>query len=77
MDTTLTVILGIVAMLLPLVVGRLVWKRFNQWFGRNDEVYMDTLEFFLKKIGFTVLVAFILLWLGMSLVFNGSGAALT
>jgi len=77
MDTTLTVILGIVAMLLPLVVGRLVWKRFNQWFGRNDEAYMDTLEFFLKKIGFTVLVAFILLWLGMSLVFNGSGAALT
>ena len=77
MDTTLTVILGIVAMLLPLVLGRLVWKRFNQWFGRNDEVYMDTLEFFLKKIGFTVLVAFILLWLGMSLVFNGSGAALT
>lgn len=70
MDTTLTVILGIVAMLLPLVVGRLVWKSFNQWFGRNDGVYMDTLEFFLKKIGFTVLVAFVLLWIGISLVFN-------
>ena len=76
MDTTLTVILGIVAMLLPLVVGRLVWKRFDQWFGRNDEAYMDSLEFFLKKIGFTVLVAFLLLWLGISLVFNSNGAAL-
>ena len=70
MDTTLTVILGIVAMLLPLVLGRLVWKRFNQWFGRNDEVYMDSLEFFLKKIGLTALVALIVLWLGMSVVFG-------
>jgi hypothetical protein len=74
MDTTLTVILGIVAMLLPLVVGRLVWKRFDGWFGRNDEIYMDSLEYFLKKIGFTILVAFVLLWLGMGLVFNGNGA---
>jgi hypothetical protein len=74
MDTTLTVVLGIVAMLLPLVVGRLVWKRFDQWFGRNDETYMDSLEYFLKKIGFTILVAFILLWLGMGLVFNGNGS---
>ena len=72
MDTTLTVILGIVAMLLPLVVGRLVWKRFDQWFGRNDEAYMDTLEYFLKKLGFTILIAFILLWIGMSIVFSGS-----
>jgi hypothetical protein len=74
MDTTLTVILGIVAMLLPLGVGRLVWKRFDQWFGRNDEAYMDSLEYFLKKIGFTILLAFILLWLGMALVFNGSSS---
>jgi hypothetical protein len=74
MDTTLTVILGIVGMLLPLVVGRLVWKRFDGWFGRNDEAYMDSLEYFLKKIGFTILIAFILLWLGMGLVFNGSSS---
>jgi len=74
MDTTLTVVLGIVAMLLPLVVGRLIWKRFDSWFGRNDEAYMDSLEYFLKKIGFTILVAFILLWLGMGLVFNGNGS---
>ena len=74
MDTTLTVVLGIVGMLLPLVVGRLVWKRFDGWFGRNDEAYMDSLEYFLKKIGFTILVAFILLWLCMTLVFNGSGS---
>lgn len=72
MDTTFTVVLGIVAMLLPLVVGRLVWKRFDQYFGRNDEVYMDSLEYFLKKIGFTILIAFILLWIGISLVFSGS-----
>jgi cytochrome b subunit of formate dehydrogenase len=72
MDTTLTVILGIVAMLLPLVVGRLVWKRFDRWFGRNDEAYMDSLEYFLKKIGFTILIAFILLWICMTLVFSGN-----
>jgi hypothetical protein len=74
MDNTLTVILGIVAMLLPVVVGRLVWKRFDQWFGRNDEAYMDSLEYFLKKIGSTILVAFVLLWIGMSIVFNGSAS---
>jgi hypothetical protein len=72
MDNTLTIILGIVAMLLPLVVGRWVWKRFDQYFGRNDEAYMDTLEYFLKKLGFTILIAFILLWIGISLVFSGS-----
>ena len=72
MDSTLTVVLGIVAMLLPLVVGRLVWKRFDQYFGRGDEAYMDTLEYFLKKIGSTILVAFVLLWICMSIVFNGS-----
>ena len=72
MDTTLTVVLGIVAMLLPLVVGRLVWKRFDQYFGRNDEAYMDTLGYFLKKLGLTILIAFILLWIGISFVFSGS-----
>ena len=74
MDTTLTVVLGIVGMLLPLAVGRLVWKRFDGWFGRNDEVYMDSLEYFLKKIGFTILIAFILLWICMTLVFSGNGS---
>ena len=74
MNTTLTVILGIVAMLLPLAVGRFVWKRFDIWFGRNDEAYMNSLDHFLKKIGLTILVAFVLLWLGMSLVFSGNGA---
>lgn len=72
MDTTLTAVLGIVAMLLPLLVGRLFWKRFDHYFGRNDEVYMDSLEYFLKKIGSTVLISFIILWIGMSLVFNGN-----
>jgi len=72
MDNTLTIILGIVAMLFPLVVGRLVWKRFDQYFGRNDQAYMDTLEYFLKKLGLTILVAFILLWIGISIVFSAS-----
>ena len=74
MNNTLTVILGIVAMLLPVVVGRLVWKRFDHYFGRNDESYMDSLEYFLKKIGSTILVAFVILWIGMSLVFSGSAS---
>ena len=72
MDTSLTVVLGIVAILLPLVVGRLVWKRFDGWFGGNDEAYIDSLKYFLKKIGFIILVAFILLWISISLVFSGS-----
>lgn len=74
MDTTLTVILGIVAMLLPLYIGRLFWKRFDHYFGRGDEAYMESLEYFLKKIGSTVLIAFIILWIGMSLVFNGNAS---
>jgi len=72
MDNTLTIILGIVAMLLPLLLGRLVWKRFDQYFGRNDEAYMDSLEYFLKKLSLTILVTFIVLWIGISLVFSGS-----
>jgi hypothetical protein len=75
MDNTFTIIFGIVAMIFPLVIGRLVWKRFDQYFGRNDEAYMDTLEYFLKKLGFTILVAFILLWIGISLVFSGSAVS--
>ncbi len=72
MSTSLTVVLGIVAILLPLIVGRLVWKRFDQYYGKNDEAHMDTLEYFLKKLGLTILIAFILLWAGMSLVFSGN-----
>ncbi len=72
MSTTFTLLLGIAAIILPLFVARLVWKRFDQYFGKNDEAYMDTLEYFLKKLGLTILVAFILLWIGMSLVFNGN-----
>jgi hypothetical protein len=72
MSTTFTVIFGIIAMLLPLVVGRIYWKKFDHYFGRGDEAYMDTLEYFLKKIGSTILIAFIILWIGMSLVFSGS-----
>ena len=74
MNTTLTVILGIVAILLPLVGGRFYWKRFDHCFGRGDEAYMDSLEYFLKKIGSTILVTFIILWIGMSLVFNGNAS---
>lgn len=74
MNNTLTVIFGIVAMLLPLAVGRLLWKRFDRYFGRGDEAYMDSLEYFLKKIGSTILVAFVILWAGMSLVFTGSAS---
>lgn len=74
MDSTLTVILGIVAMLVPLFVGRIFWKRFDQYFGRGDEVYMDTLGYFVKKVSLTILVAFVLLWVGISLVFTGNAA---
>ena len=72
MSNTFTIIFGIIAMLLPLVVGRIYWKKFDHYFGRGDEAYRDTLEYFLKKIGSTILIAFIILWIGMSLVFSGS-----
>jgi len=74
MNNTFTIIFGIIAMLLPLVVGRLFWKRFDHYFGRGDEAYMDTLEYFLKKIGSTILIAFIILWIGMSIVFDTSAS---
>jgi len=74
MNNTLTITLGIVAMLLPLVVGRLVWKHFDQYFGKNDVTYMDTLGYFLRKIGYTILVAFVLLWIGIGLIFSANGA---
>jgi len=70
MDNSLTIIFGMIAIVLPILAGRLVWKRFDRYLGRNDEAYMDSLEFFLKKIGLTALVALIVLWLGMSLVFG-------
>ena len=70
MNNSLTIIFGMIAIVLPILAGRLVWKRFDRYFGRNDEAYMDSLEFFLKKIGLTALVALIVLWLGMSLVFG-------
>ena len=70
MDNSLTIIFGMIAIVLPILAGSLVWKRFDRYFGRNDEAYMDSLEFFLKKIGLTALVALIVLWLGMSLVFG-------
>ncbi|OYY17195.1 MAG: hypothetical protein B7Y05_05985 [Polynucleobacter sp. 24-46-87] len=72
MDSTLTTALGIVAILLPLVVGRLAWKRFDHYFGRNDKAYMGSLQYFLKKLGFTILITFILLWIGISLIFSSS-----
>ena len=70
MDNSLTIIFGMIAIVLPILAGRLVWKRFDRYFGRDDEAYMDSLEFFLKKICLTALVALIVLWLGMSLVFG-------
>lgn len=70
MNNTLTVLLGITAIVLPLIAGSFVWKRFDARFGRNDSAYQNTLTYFLKKLGLTILTAFILLWMGISLVFN-------
>jgi hypothetical protein len=35
---------------------------------------MESLNYFIKKISLTVLVAFIVLWIGMSLVFTAGGS---
>ena len=72
MEETQTIIFGIIAIITPLLIGRMVWKRFDHYFGRNDEAYMNTLDYFLKKLGLTALLAFIVLWVGMALVFNNS-----
>jgi hypothetical protein len=53
-------------------VGRIFWRRFDRYFGKENAEYMNTLEYFLKKLGFTILLAFIVLWLGITLVFNTS-----
>ena len=70
MNDSTTIVMGIIAMLLPVIAGRLVWRRFDQYFGRNNETYQDTLPYFLKKIGTIALIAFVLLWIGMGVVFH-------
>jgi len=74
MDNSKTLIMGIIAILLPIFVGRFLWKKFDGFFGKNNQEYMNTLEFFLKKLGATILIAFVFLWIGLSIVFhNQSG----
>ncbi len=70
MNDSTTIVMGIIAMMLPVIAGRLVWRHFDQYCGRNDEAYQDTLPYFLKKIGATALTAFVILWIGISLTFN-------
>lgn len=72
MEEYQTILFGIIAIVAPLLIGRMVWKRFDRYFGRSDEAYMNTLDYFLKKLGLTILVAFIVLWFGMTLVINNS-----
>ena len=55
MNDSTTIVMGIIAMLLPVIAGRLVWRHFDQYCGRNDDAYQDTLPYFLKKIGATAL----------------------
>ncbi len=66
----MAIIFGILAILLPVLVGSMVWEHFDHYCGRDDEVYINSLEHFLKKLGATLLSAFALLWIGMSLVFS-------
>ena len=70
MGQTTTILFGIAAILIPVLAGRFTWKNFDHYFGKNDPEYMNTLEFFLKKIGCTIFVAFVLLWIGLSIVFQ-------
>ena len=72
MEDYQTIIFGIIAIITPLLVGRIFWRRFDRYFGKENAEYMNTLEYFLKKLGFTILLAFIVLWLGITLVFNTS-----
>ncbi|WP_114652048.1 hypothetical protein [Polynucleobacter necessarius] len=66
----MTIIFGILAILIPVLVGSMVWKHFDRYCGRDDEAYINSLEHFLKKPSVTLLCGFALLWIGMALVFS-------
>lgn len=66
----MTIIFEILAILIPVLVGSLVWKHFDRYCGRDDEAYINSLEYFLKKLGATLLSGFALLWIGIALVFS-------
>ena len=66
----LTVFLGALFMVLPVIAGRFMWKNYDRYFGRNDPVYMDTLTYFVKKLGLSLLVIFVVLSLGMVFIFQ-------
>ena len=70
LENTTTIIFGMIAIVLPLLGGRLVWKRYDHYFGHQDPAYQETLSYFLKKLGATALVTFVLLWIGISIVFK-------
>jgi len=70
MDILLTVFLGALFMVLPVIAGRFMWKNYDRYFGRNDPVYMDTLTYFVKKLGLSLLVIFVVLSLGMVFIFQ-------
>jgi len=66
----LTVFLGALFMVLPVIAGRFMWKNYDRYFGRNDPIYMDTLAYFVKKLGLSLLVIFAVLTLGMVFIFQ-------
>lgn len=66
----LTVFLGALFMVLPVIAGRFMWKNYDRYFGRNDPIYMDTLAYFVKKLGLSLLVIFAILTLGMVFIFQ-------
>ena len=66
----LTVFLGALFMVLPVIAGRYMWKNYDRYFGRNDPAYMDTLSYFVKKLGLSLLVIFLVLTLGMVFIFQ-------
>ena len=70
MDIMLTVFLGALFMVLPVIAGRFMWKNYDRYFGRNDPIYMDTLAYFVKKLGLSLLVIFAILTLGMVFIFQ-------
>jgi hypothetical protein len=66
----MAIILGILAILLPLLAACLIWKYFDNFCDRNDETYMNSLGYFLKKLSASIVIAFIVLWIGMGIVFS-------
>lgn len=72
----MVILFGIIAILLPVAAGVLVWKRFDQIFLKTAQVNSnDSLPIYLKKLAAVSLTTGFLLFVCFQLLFIFSGQA--